>query len=76
MNELHEYGRRLGIRGIWRKNKAALQDHLFNAVHEEVNNRMIRRPDMDPARAYMEAELAMRSKKLTRQKTQTLIDCW
>jgi len=30
---------------------------------------MLRRPDMDPARAYMEAELSLRSKKLTQQKT-------
>ena len=69
VRELREYGRRLGIRGIWRKNKAQLQEHLFNAVHEEVNERMLRRPNMDPERAYMEAELALRSKKLTTQKT-------
>lgn len=69
LKELREYGRFLGIRGLWRKNKEQLQDHLFNTIHEEINNRMLRRPDMDPDRAYMEAELALRSKKLTRQKT-------
>merc|ERR1711911_67274 len=30
---------------------------------------MFRRPNMDPERAFMEAELSLRSKKLTRQKT-------
>ena len=69
MNELRDYGRRLGIRGIWRKNKAELQEHLFNVIHEEVNERMLRRPNMDPERGFMEAELSLRSKKLTRQKT-------
>ena len=51
MNELRDYGRRLGIRGIWRKNKAELQEHLFNVIHEEVNERILRRPNMDPERA-------------------------
>lgn len=69
VRELREYGRHLGIRGLWRKNKMELQEHLFNTVHEEVNERMLRRPNIDPERAFMEAELALRSKKLTTQKT-------
>lgn len=71
VKELREYGRFLGIRGLWRKNKEQLREHLFNSVFKEVNERMLRRPDMDPARAYMEAELSLRSKKLTNQKTWT-----
>ena len=69
VKELRDYGRSLGIRGLWKKNKEQLREHIFNSVFEEVNERMLRRPDMDPARAYMEAELSLRSKKLTNQKT-------
>jgi len=69
VKQLRDYGRFLGIRGLWRKNEEQLREHLFNTVFNEVNNRMLRRPDMDPARAYMEAELSLRSKKLTQQKT-------
>jgi hypothetical protein len=69
MNELRNYGRHLGIRGLWRKNKNQLQDHLFNAVHDEINDRMLRRTGMDPDRAFMEAELSLQAKKGTNQKT-------
>ena len=69
VKELREYGRFLGIRGLWRKNKERLREHLFDTVLGSVNDRMLRRPDMDPARAYMEAELSLRAEKLTRQKT-------
>ena len=69
VKQLRDYGRFLGIRGLWRKNKEQLRKHLFDSVFEEVNKRMLRRPDIDPARAYMEAELSLRSKKLTNQKT-------
>ena len=69
VRELRDYGRFLGIRGLWRKNKEQLREHLFTTVFNEINERMLRRPDMDPARAYMEAELSLRSKKLTQQKT-------
>jgi len=63
VKQLRDYGRFLGIRGLWRKNKEQLREHLFNTVFK------LRRPDMDPARAQMEAELSLRSKKLTQQKT-------
>ena len=69
VKELRDYGRFLGIRGLWRKSKEQLREHLFTTVFNEVDERMLRRPDMDPARAYMEAELSLRSKKLTQQKT-------
>ena len=69
INQLRDYGRFLGIRGLWRKNKKQLEEHLFNSVFNAVNERMVRKPDMDPARAYMEAELSLRAKKLTQQKT-------
>ena len=69
VKQLRDYGRFLGIRGLWRKNKEQLREHLFNTVFNEVNDRMLRRSDMDPARAYMEAELSLRSKKLTQWKT-------
>ena len=69
VKQLRDYGRFLGIRGLWRKNKEQLREHLFNSVFNEINDRMLRRPDMDPAKAYMEAELSLRSKKLTNQKT-------
>ena len=69
VKELRDYGRFLGIRGLWRKNKEQLREHLFNSVFNEVNERMLRRPNVDPTRAYMEAELSLRSKKLTQQKT-------
>lgn len=41
----------------------------MNVVHKKVNKRMLRRPDIDPERAYMAVELILRSKTLTRQKT-------
>ena len=69
VNALREYGRYLGIKGLWGKNKATLSEHIFDKVHEAVNERMLRKPNLDPERAYMEASLAMRSKKITVNKT-------
>ena len=66
---LREYGRYLGIKGLWDKNKAMLREHIFDKVHEAVNERMLRKPNLNPERAYMEASLALRSKKLTVNKT-------
>ena len=39
---LREYGRYLGIRGLWGKNKATLSEHILDKVHEVVNERMLR----------------------------------
>ncbi|MCE2507602.1 MAG: hypothetical protein J4F36_14275, partial [Nitrosopumilaceae archaeon] len=69
LKNLREYGKFLGIKGLYGKNKQALWDHIFDRVHEEVNERMLRKPALDPERAYMEAALALRAKKLTEQKT-------
>ena len=69
MKQLRDFGKFLGIRGLWRKNKKQLQEHLITSVFNEVNNRMLRKPNMDPDRAYMEAKLSLRAKKLTKQKT-------
>ena len=69
VNALREYGRYLGIKGLWGKNKATLSEHIFDKVHEAVNERMLRKPNLDPERAYIEASLAMRSKKITVNKT-------
>ena len=62
---LREYGRYFGIRGLWGKNKATLSEHILDKVHEAVNERMLRKPNLDPERAYLEASLALRSKQLT-----------
>ena len=64
-----EYRGYLGIRGLRGKNKAALSDHIFNKIHEAVNARMLRRPNLHPERNYVEVSLALRSKKLTTYKT-------
>ena len=66
---LREYGRYFGIRGLWGKNKATLSEHILDKVHEAVNERMLRKPNLDPERAYLEASLALRSKQLTTNKT-------
>ena len=43
--------------------------HIFDKVHEAVNERMLGKPNLDPERAYLDASLALRSKKLTTNKT-------
>ena len=73
MKALREYGRYLGIKGLWGKNKTMLSEYIFNKVHEAVNERMLQKPNLDPERAYMEASLALRSKKLTTNKTWAML---
>ena len=55
---LRDYGRFLGIRGLWRKNKESLKEYLLDKVFEEINERMIRRPTIDPFKAYIEVAWA------------------
>ena len=69
MKALREYGRYLGIKGLWGKNKTTRSEYIFNKVHEAVNERILRKPNLDTERAYTETSMALRSKKLTTNKT-------
>ena len=69
MRELREYARFLGIQGIWGKRKVDLENHIIDTINNGVEKRLQRKPNISYERAHMEAEVALRSKKLTRQKT-------
>ena len=69
VKEIHDYARFLGIRGIWGKRKADLKNHILDSINNEVEERYRRKPNIDYEKAHLEAELALRSKKLTNQKT-------
>ena len=69
LRTLRDYGRFLGIRGLYRKKKADLKEYILDTVFEEIQERMARRPNLDPVKASIKAELSLCSKKLTREKT-------
>ena len=56
---LRDYGKFLGISHSYGKRKQELWDHIFDTIHHEVNERMLGKPDLDPERAYMEAEVSI-----------------
>ena len=69
LKNLREYGKFLGISRIYNKNKEELWNYMMEIIHNEMEKRQARRPNISPEEAYTEGLLALRSKKLTHKRT-------
>ena len=68
LKNLRDYAKFLGIPAYNRK-KDELWDYMMESIHNEMEKRQARRPNLSPEEAYTEGLLALRAKKLTRKKT-------
>ena len=65
---LREYAKFLGI-PAYNRSKNELWDYIVDTINEEIHKRQLRRPNLAEEDAHIEAELALRARNLTRQKT-------
>ena len=69
VREMRDYARFLGIKGIWGKKKVDLENHILDSINNAVEDRFHLKPNKGYDKAYLEALLDLRSKKLTQEKT-------